>query len=69
MSDTQLLVAILCISPLLTFGLCAVWRILELNSRDGDTKRYPRPGTHPERPDGFKQFRKHPDMLRPIDKE
>jgi hypothetical protein len=69
MSDTQLLVAILCISPLLTFGLCAVWRILELNSRDGDTKRYPRPGTHPERPDGFKPFRKHPDMLRPIDKE
>jgi hypothetical protein len=69
MTDTQLLVAVLCISPLVTFGLCAVWRILELNSRDSDTRRYPRPGTHPERPDGFKPFKRHPDMLKKIDDE
>jgi hypothetical protein len=70
MTDTQLLVAILCISPLVTFGLCAVWRILELNSRDGDTKRYPRPGTEPFRPESkIKPFRKSSDMLTKIDDE
>jgi len=69
MTEIQLLVAILCISPLVTFGLCAVWRVLELNSREGDTRRFPRPGTHPERPDGFKPFRKHPDMLTKVDDE
>jgi len=70
MTDTQLLIALLCISPLLTFGLCAVWRILELNSRDGDTKRYPRPGTQPFRPESkIKPFKKSPDMLTKIDDE
>ena len=69
MTDTQLLVAVLCISPLVSFGLCAVWHILQLNAKEGDTKRFPRPGTHPERPDGFKPFRKHPDMLTKIDDE
>lgn len=70
MTDTQLLVAILCISPLVTFGLCAVWRILELNSRDGDTRRYPRPGTEPYRPESkIKPFRKSSDMLTKVDDE
>jgi hypothetical protein len=69
MTDTQLLFAVLCLSPLVSFALCAVWRALELNARDSDTKRYPRPGTHPTRPDGFKPFRKHPDMLTKIDDE
>ena len=67
MTDTQLLIAVLCISPLVSFGLCAVWRILELNARESDTRRYPRPGTQPHRPEGFKPFRKHPVMLVPPD--
>lgn len=70
MTDTQLLVAVLCISPLVTFGLCAVWRVLELNARESDTRRYPRPGTQPFRPESkIKPFRKHPDMLTKIDDE
>lgn len=69
MTDTQLLFAVLCLSPLVSFALCAVWRTLELNARDSDTKRYPRPGTNPDRPEGFKPFRKHPDMLKKVDDE
>jgi hypothetical protein len=69
MTDSQLLFAVLCLSPLVSFALCIFWRVLWLNARESDTRRYPRPGTHPKRPDGFKPFRKHPDMLKPIDKE
>lgn len=70
MTETQLLIAILCISPLVTFGLCAVWRVLELNQRDGDTRRYPRPGTQPFKPESkIKPLRKSSDMLTKIDDE
>lgn len=64
MTDTHLLIAVLCISPLVSFTLCAVWRTLELNARESDTRRYPRPGTEPFRPDSkLKKWRNHPDML------
>lgn len=70
MTDTQLLVAVLCISPLVTFGLCAVWRILELNARESDTGRYPRPGTQPFKSESkIKPFRKSSDMLTKVDDE
>lgn len=58
---------LLCGYPILLGVIFAVlgwfWRSLELNYRDGDTKRYPRDGTQPTRPERFKPFRKHPDML------
>ena len=70
MTDTQLLFAVLCLSPLVSFALCAVWRTLELNSREGDTRRYPRPGTQPFRPESkIKPFRKSSDMLTKVDDE
>lgn len=50
--------------------ICSFWRILELNARESDTKRFPsRPGTEPARPDRFKPYRRHPDMLTRDDKE
>jgi hypothetical protein len=69
-TDTHLLIAVLCISPLVSFALCAFWRILWLNSRDGDTRRYPRPGTHPFRPESkIKPFKRSPDMVVKVDDE
>lgn len=58
-----------CLLPAIMLAVCGFWRILELNSRDGDTKRYPRPGTEPFRPESkIKPFRKSSDMLK-IDDE
>lgn len=70
MSESHLLIALLCIMPIVCFGICAFWRGLELNARESDTRRYPRPGTEPFRPESkIKPFRKHPDMLTKIDDE
>jgi len=41
------------------------WRNMELSARENDTKRYPRYGTQPTRPERFKPYRRHPDMLAP----
>jgi hypothetical protein len=67
-------IAILCFSfclmPAMLFAICAVWRVLELNSREGDTRRYPRPGTQPFKPESkIKPFKRSSDMLKKIDDE
>jgi hypothetical protein len=58
---------LLCGYPVLMAIICSIvgwfWCLLRTNARESDTRRYPRPGTHPERPAGFRPFRKHPDML------
>lgn len=65
--DTHTLAVFLCLAPTMAFfggfvvGL--TWRVLKASARDGTDRYYPRPGTQPTRPDGFKPFRKHPDML------
>lgn len=70
MSDELILLIALCLSPFVSFALCAVWRVLELNARENDTRRYPRPGTEPYRPESkIKPFRKSSDMLTKIDDE
>jgi hypothetical protein len=69
MSDIEALFLAICLMPAITSLVCIFACELRIQHRDSDTRRFPRPGTHPERPDGFKPFRKHPDMLKPIDKE
>lgn len=44
MSDTHLLIAALCVSPFISFLICAVLRSMELTHRENDTRRYPRYG-------------------------
>lgn len=48
------------------FLVGTMWWTFRANERDS-TARFPRPGTQPQRPEGFKPFKRHPDMLAPID--
>ena len=61
----QLLVSAMCMMFACGIFVGLFWRVLVRIERDGDTRRFPRPGTHLERPEGFKPFRRHPDMLKP----
>lgn len=67
MSD-EMILGLLCTTILLGFiggwlvgFMTGVFKFEDRNS----TNRFPRPGTEPTRPDGFKPFRRHPDMLAP----
>jgi len=41
-----------------------------VNQRDGDTRRYPRPGTKPFKPESkIKPFKRSPDMVIKVDDE
>lgn len=46
-----LLIVAICVSPIITLGICAFWRNLELSARDQDTRRYPRYGRPSEKRD------------------
>lgn len=69
MTENQALIAAVCVLPLVTTLVCIFACELRIQHREADTRRFPRPGTHPERPKGFKPFRKHPDMLTKVDDE
>lgn len=65
MSESDI-ITILCTAPCLAFwgGVAAGMMYSSFIANDRDSsRRYPRPGTQPQRPEGFKPFRKHPDML------
>lgn len=58
---------LLCGYPILLAVIFAVlgwfWCAMKVIYRDSDTRRFPRPGTQPQRPERFKPYRRHPDML------
>jgi len=45
-----LLFVAICVSPVITAALCAVWRNLELSSREQDPRRFPRYGAGAGKP-------------------
>jgi len=64
------LIMLLCTAPCLAFwgGVAAGMMYSQFVYEDRESsRRHPRPGTQPTRPEGFKPFRKHPDMLVPPD--
>lgn len=71
MNDTTLL-GLLCSTFLI--GFMGGWIIgfmmgvFKFEDRES-SKRYPRPGTEPTRPERFKPYRRHPDMLKPDNDE
>jgi hypothetical protein len=70
MSDTELLIAVLCISPLVSWFLCIFWGALKQQRREGTDRYDYRPGSKPFRPESkIKPFRKSSDMLTKIDDE
>ena len=63
MNETQLLCAAICIMPFITVLACVYACALRIQHREGDTRRFRRPGTEPFRPDSkLKPFKKSPDM-------
>lgn len=57
-----LLISGLCIMFFGGFSVGFMLNIFRANERDS-SRRLPRPGTEPTRPERFKPFRRHPDML------
>jgi len=65
MSDRDLLIAALCLIPVVT-ALTAIFACeLRIQYRESDTRRLPKPGTQPFRPDSkVKPWKKSDDMLK-----
>jgi len=66
------IITILCAAPCLAFwggvAACMMYSQFAYEDRES-TARHPRPGTQPQRPDGFKPFKRSPDMLAPPDEK
>lgn len=70
MNDIDALLIAICLMPGITCLVCIFACELRIQHRDADTKRYPRPGTEPFRPESkIKPYRKSSDMLKKIDDE